>query len=47
MKNIIISLLIMAALQFSFTSLEYSDDVPKLFYEFKMKAIDGSMVDFS
>jgi len=47
MKNIIISLLIMAALQFSFTSLKYSDDVPKSFYEFKMKAIDGSMVDFS
>jgi glutathione peroxidase len=47
MKNLIIGLLVVALLQLSFTTLETTEDVPDTFYEFKMKAIDGSMIDFS
>lgn len=47
MKKHIIGLLVIAILQLSFTDLEISSDVPESFYDFKMKAIDGSMIDFS
>jgi glutathione peroxidase len=47
MKKLIISLLVIAVLQFSFTSLEITGDVPESFYEFKMNAIDGSTIDFN
>jgi len=47
MKKLIISLLFIATLQLSFTTLEISGDVPETFYEFKMKAIDGSAIDFT
>ena len=47
MKKLIIGLIVVAVLQLSFTTLEISGDIPETFYEFKMKAIDGTMVDFS
>jgi len=47
MKKNIIGLLVIATLQLSFADLEISGDVPESFYDFKMKAIDGSMIDFS
>jgi len=47
MKKLIISLLVIAFLQLSFTMLEISGDVPETFYEFKMESIDGSIIDFS
>jgi glutathione peroxidase len=47
MKKLVVSLLVIATLQFSFTYPEVSDDVPDTFYEFQMKAIDGSTIDFS
>lgn len=42
-----LSLIIIAILQFSFTGPEMTVDVPESFYDFKMKAIDGSTVDFN
>ena len=47
MKKLIISLLVIAILQFSFKTMEISGDVPETFYEFKMESIDGSTIDFS
>ena len=47
MKKLMLILIIIAALQFSFTNLDLSGDVPESFYDFKMKAIDGSTIDFS
>ena len=47
MKKNIIGLLVIATLQLSFADLEIPSDVPESFYDFKMKAIDGSMIDFS
>ena len=47
MKKFIIILLALAGIQFSFIDSEKKEDVPKSFYDFDMKAIDGSMIDFS
>ncbi len=47
MKRFILSLIIIALFQFSFTGPEVTSDVPESFYDFKMKAIDGSTVDFN
>ena len=47
MKKYIIGLLVVATFQLSFTDLGIPSDVPESFYDFKMKAIDGSMIDFS
>lgn len=46
MKKLVLSLLVLAILQFSFTGLEPAADIPESFYEFRMPSIDGSMVDF-
>jgi len=47
MKKLILSLIVIAALQLSFTGPDMTTDVPESFYEFKMKAIDGSTIDFN
>lgn len=47
MKKLILSLIVIAALQFSFVGPDNVADVPESIYEFKMKAIDGSTIDFS
>lgn len=47
MKNLTISLVVIALLHLSFTLRELPGDVPESFYDFKMKAIDGSLIDFS
>ncbi len=47
MKKLIFSLIVIAALQFSFTGPDMTGDVPESFYDFKMKSIDGSTIDFS
>jgi len=47
MKKIIFCLIVIAALQLSFTGPYTVGDVPESFYDFKMKAIDGTTIDFS
>lgn len=47
MKKLIFSLIALAILQLSFKGLDMTGDVPESIYEFKMKAIDGSTIDFS
>ena len=47
MKKLIFSLIVIAALQLSFTGLDMTGDVPESIYDFKMKSIDGSTIDFS
>ena len=47
MKKLIFSLFVIAALQLSFTGLDMTGDVPESIYDFKMKSIDGSTIDFS
>jgi glutathione peroxidase len=47
MKRLMLSLIVIAIIQLSFTGPEMTADVPESFYDFKMKAIDGSTVDFT
>ena len=47
MKKLMLSLIVIAILQLSFTGPDMTGDVPESFYDFKMKAIDGSTVDFN
>jgi glutathione peroxidase len=47
MKRLMLSLIVIATLQLSFTGPEMTGDVPENFYDFKMKAIDGSTIDFN
>lgn len=47
MKTLLISLFIVAAVMTSFIGKDMQDDVPKSFYDFKMTAIDGQIIDFS
>ena len=47
MKKLIISLIAIATLQLSFTGPDMTGDVPESIYDFKMKSIDGSTIDFS
>jgi len=47
MKKLIFSLIAIAIFQLSFKGLDMTGDVPESIYEFKMKAIDGSTIDFS
>ena len=47
MKKLILSLIAVAAIQLSFTGRDLTGDVPESIYDFKMKAIDGSIIDFS
>lgn len=47
MKKLIFSLIAIAIFQLSFKGLDMNGDVPESIYEFKMKAIDGSTIDFS
>ena len=47
MKRLVLSLIVIAALQLSFTGPDMTGDVPESFYDFKMKAIDGSTIDFN
>jgi glutathione peroxidase len=47
MRRLIFSLIVIATLQLSFTGPDMTEDVPESFYDFKMKAIDGSTIDFN
>lgn len=47
MRKFIIILLALAGVHFSFIAFINKGDIPESFYDFQMKAIDGSTVDFN
>ena len=47
MKRLMFSLIVIAIIQLSCTGPEMTAVVPESFYDFKMKAIDGSTIDFT